>query len=90
MSKKLYYLTTEITPFANPTELGDFSVNVPFLLQEKGHDIRTIIPKYGYKIHRIPVKFSQRLYGISSWNTDFKSKFKFIKRTLIFTMNFLR
>ena len=48
MSKKLYYLTTEITPFANPTELGDFSVNVPFLLQEKGHDIRTIIPKYGY------------------------------------------
>ena len=52
MPQKLYYLTTEITPFANPTPLGDFSVHVPFALQEKGHDIRTIIPKYGYVSER--------------------------------------
>ena len=52
MPQKLYYLTTEITPFANPTHLGDFSVNVPFALQEKGHDIRTVIPKYGYVSER--------------------------------------
>ena len=52
MPLKLYYLTTEITPFANPTSLGDFSVHVPFALQEKGHDIRTIIPKYGYVSER--------------------------------------
>ncbi len=52
MSKKLYYITTEITPFANPTGLGDFSVHVPLRLQEKGHDIRTIIPKYGYVSER--------------------------------------
>ena len=48
MSKKLYYLTTEIVPFANVTSLADFSTRVPLALQEKGHDIRTIIPKYGY------------------------------------------
>ena len=52
MPQKLYYLTTEITPFANPTSLGEFSVHVPFSLQEKGHDIRTIIPKYGYVSER--------------------------------------
>ena len=52
MPQKLYYLTTEITPFANPTPLGEFSVHVPFALQEKGHDIRTIIPKYGYVSER--------------------------------------
>ena len=52
MSKKLYYLTTEITPFANVTSLGDFSAKVPLALQEKGHDIRTIIPKYGYVSER--------------------------------------
>ena len=52
MLKKLYYITTEITPFANPTGLGDFSVHVPLRLQEKGHDIRTIIPKYGYVSER--------------------------------------
>jgi len=52
MSKKLYYLTTEITPFANVSPLGDFSAKVPLALQEKGHDIRTIIPKYGYVSER--------------------------------------
>ena len=60
MPQKLYYLTTEITPFANPTLLGEFSVHVPFALQEKGHDIRTIIPKYGYVSERkyIPVSYT--------------------------------
>ena len=52
MSKKLYYLTTEIVPFANVTSLADFSTRVPLALQEKGHDIRTIIPKYGYVSER--------------------------------------
>ena len=52
MSKKLYYLTTEILPFANVTSLADFSTKVPLFLQEKGHDIRTIIPKYGYVSER--------------------------------------
>ena len=54
MPKKLYFLTTEIVPFANVTSLAMFSTRVPLALQEKGHDIRTIIPKYGY--------FSERKY----------------------------
>ncbi len=52
MPQKLYYLTTEITPFANVSGLGEFSAKVPLALQEKGHDIRTIIPKYGYVSER--------------------------------------
>ena len=52
MSKKLYYVTTEILPFANVTPLAEFSTVVPLFLQEKGHDIRTIIPKYGYVSER--------------------------------------
>ena len=52
MPKKLYYLTTEITPFANVSPLAEFSAKVPLALQEKGHDIRTIIPKYGYVSER--------------------------------------
>lgn len=39
----------------------------------------------GYKIKRLPVKFPDRIYGISHWNIDFKSKLKFIKRTLKFS-----
>jgi starch synthase len=52
MSKKLYFLTTEIIPFADVTSLADFSTKIPLALQEKGHDIRTVIPKYGYVSER--------------------------------------
>ena len=52
MPKKLYYLTTEIIPFANVTTLAEFSTKIPLALQEKGHDIRTVIPKYGYVSER--------------------------------------
>jgi len=52
MSKKLYFLTTEIVPFADVTSLADFSTKIPLALQEKGHDIRTVIPKYGYVSER--------------------------------------
>ena len=37
-------------------------------------------------IHRIPVLFSDRLYGISHWNFSLISKFKFIKRTILYSV----
>jgi starch synthase len=52
MSKKLYYITTEISPFTTVSTLSKFSGRIPLFLQEKGHDIRTIIPKYGYVSER--------------------------------------
>ena len=39
MPKKLYFLTTEIVPFANVTSLAMFSTRVPLALQEKGHQV---------------------------------------------------
>jgi len=48
MSKKIYFSTTEIIPFANVSSLAEFSTIVPLSLQELGHDIRTILPKYGF------------------------------------------
>ena len=48
MSKKIYFSTTEIVPFAGVSSLAEFSTNVPLRLQELGHDIRTILPKYGF------------------------------------------
>jgi len=52
MSRKIFYLTTEITPFASTSPLGEFSAKVPLALQGKGHDIRTMIPKYGFVSER--------------------------------------
>ena len=48
MSKKIYFSTTEIIPFANVSSIAGFSTHIPTKLQELGHDIRTILPKYGF------------------------------------------
>ena len=48
MGLKLFFLTTEITPFVNASPLADFSASVPLLLQGNGHDIRLMHPKYGF------------------------------------------
>lgn len=52
MPKKIYFSTTEIIPFANVSTLAGFSTAVPTYLQELGHDIRTILPKYGFVSER--------------------------------------
>lgn len=39
-----------------------------------------------YNMIRFPVNFSQRIHGKSSWNTGLGQKWKFIKRTISFTM----
>ena len=41
-NKKIYFSTTEIVPFAHVSSLAPFSTAIPTLLQELGHDIRTI------------------------------------------------
>ena len=38
------------------------------------------------KIVRFPVRFAKRAYGTSHWNVDWKSKIKFIKRTIEFSL----
>ncbi len=52
MPKKIYFATTEIIPFANVSNLAGFSTAIPTILQEMGHDIRTILPKYGFVSER--------------------------------------
>lgn len=34
------------------------------------------------KIYRFPVKFGDRVHGVSHWNISFSAKIKFIRRTL--------
>ena len=38
------------------------------------------------KIHRFPVKFANRLNGISHWNLNWKAKYRFIRRTVDFSI----
>lgn len=41
--------------------------------------------KIGLQIQRLDVEFVQRLHGHSHWNINWKSKIKFIRRTIDFT-----
>ena len=41
-------------------------------------------------IHRFPVRFGSRLHGSSHWNIDWKSKRKFIGRTIDFSLRLRR
>ena len=70
MSKKIYFSTTEIIPFANVSTVAGFSTHVPRKLQDLEHDIRTVLPKYGFvserkyilreviRLREIPFEFS--------------------------------
>ena len=40
----------------------------------------------GYEVKRFPVHFGKRFAGVSSWNTSWKNKVKFIKRTITFSI----
>ena len=51
----------------------DFSFDLFFYFNAK---------KKKLKILRFPVKYPRRKFGVSHWNTDFKNKMKFIKRTI--------
>lgn len=42
--------------------------------------------KKGLKVVRFPVMFPERIYGESKWNTGFSAKWKFIKRTVAFSV----
>lgn len=54
----------------------DFSLDLYAYYQAHCHNLN---------IHRFPVHFGKRAYGISHWNINWASKVKFIKRTLEFS-----
>lgn len=48
MPLKIYFLTSEIIPFAETGPLAHFSKHVPIRMQDHEHDIRLTAPKYGF------------------------------------------
>lgn len=48
MALKIYLLASEIAPFAEQYHLAQFVNKVPTYLKENDHDIRLIMPKYGF------------------------------------------
>jgi starch synthase len=46
-SKKVLFVSQEITPYLPETELSQISRFLPQAIQETGKEIRTFMPKYG-------------------------------------------
>ena len=59
----------------------DFSLDLYVYYEAKRKNLRIL---------RFPVKFGERAYGSSHWNIDIMSKWKFIKRTISFSMDLKR
>src|SRR5262249_32396910 len=41
----------------------------------------------GLAVKRFPVRFGERNFGQSHWNVDWRSKYKFIKRTITYSLD---
>jgi starch synthase len=58
-SLKILFVTSEVVPFVKTGGVADVSSALPQKLQELGHQVRIVVPKYGsiderkYKIHEI-------------------------------------
>lgn len=68
---KVFYDGWENPPY-------DFSLDLYALYMARRKKLRVI---------RFPVLFPERIHGESKWNTGLKSKWKFIKRTIDFSIN---
>lgn len=42
---------------------------------------------HGLKVHRFAVKFGERAHGVSHWNVNWAAKWKFIRRTVDFSLH---
>jgi polyisoprenyl-phosphate glycosyltransferase len=60
------------------------------------HDFALDLHAYGsakaarLQVERFPVRFGERKHGVSHWNVDWKSKLKFIRRTLDYSFRMKR
>lgn len=47
MAKKILFINQEISPYVPDSKLSFMGRNLPQMIQEKGHEIRTFMPKWG-------------------------------------------
>ena len=48
MVKRIYFLTSEIVPFAESYGLANFSKEIPIVFNERKYDFRLMMPKYSF------------------------------------------
>ena len=81
--KRMFDINAQPTVFSKkffkslPSPPNDFSLDLFFYF----HAVQK-----GSKIQRFPVHFGKRFAGTSTWNTGWLARYKFIKRTIEFSL----
>lgn len=70
MFSRTFFETWRVPP-------NDFALDLYAYYEAKSQSI---------KVRRFPVEFGERAYGQSHWNVDWKSKWKFIQRTVSYSL----
>lgn len=80
---KILFVTSEVVPFAKTGGLADVSSALPQKLQEQGHEVRIVVPKYGaiderrFKIHDV-VRLKDLTAKIGNKEVPFSLKSSFL------------
>ena len=83
LKKQMWDINAQPTLFSKKffeswkSPLDDFSIDLYAYYMAKTQ---------GLKVYRFPVKFPERMHGMSSWNINWRAKFKFIRRTVLFSL----
>lgn len=83
MKKKIFYINSEMNPFASVSFQGKISVDIPLNLQNKGNDVRCLMPKYGFiserkYILREVIRLKQILFSFEDKDFDCSAKSAFL------------
>ena len=86
MVKKIFYINSEMEPFASVSNLANLSVEIPLGLQEKGNDVRCLMPKYGFiserkYILREVIRLKEILFDFDDFTYECSAKSAFLPKS---------
>ena len=86
MVKKIFYINSEMEPFASVSNQGNLSIEMPLGLQEKGNDVRCLMPKYGFiserkYILREVIRLKEILFDYENKSYECSAKSAFLPKS---------
>jgi len=86
MVKKIFYINSEMEPFASVSNLANLSVDIPLGLQEQGNDVRCLMPKYGFiserkYILREVIRLKEILFNYDDIDYECSAKSAFLPKS---------
>jgi len=87
MNKKIFYVTSEMEPFASASNLSQNSNSLPLYLQDSSYDVRCLMPKYGFiserkYILREVIRLKEILFNLDSVSYSCSAKSAFLPKNI--------